>query len=58
MMIFGIILALIMAIPYIGWLIYLVLLPPLVIFEGRYLTQVYESGGPVALAPAAVSDSE
>lgn len=58
MMIFGIILALIMAIPYIGWLIYLVLLPPLVIFEGRYLTQVYESGGPVAPAPTAAPGSE
>jgi hypothetical protein len=58
MMIFGIILALIMAIPYIGWLMYLVLLPPLVIFEGRYLTQVYESGGPVAPAPTAAPGSE
>lgn len=57
-MIFSIILALIMAIPYIGWLIYLFLLPPLVIFEGRYLTQVYESGGPVAPAPTAAPDSE
>jgi hypothetical protein len=58
MMIFGIILALIMAIPYIGWLMYLVLLPPLVIFEGRYLTQVYECGGPVAPAPTAAPGSE
>ncbi len=57
-MIFSTILALIMAIPYIGWLIYLFLLPPLVIFEGRYLTQVYESGGPVAPAPTAAPASE
>ena len=58
MVIFSVILILLMAIPYIGWLIYLFLLPPLTIFEGRYLVQVYESGEPVAPAHAAAPDSE
>jgi hypothetical protein len=44
LMVFGFILMLIMAIPYIGWLIYLVLLPPLSIFQARYLAQVYDEG--------------
>ena len=33
-----------MAIPYIGWLIYLVLTPPLSIFSARYLAKVYDEG--------------
>lgn len=44
MAVFWFILALIMGIPYIGWLIYLVLIPPLLIFEARYLAQVYDAG--------------
>lgn len=44
MVVFSGILAIIMAIPYIGWLIYLVLLPPLVIFQARFLAQVYDEG--------------
>jgi len=43
-MVFAIILALIMGIPYIGWLIYLILLPLLSIFQARYLAMVYDEG--------------
>jgi Sec-independent protein secretion pathway component TatC len=42
--IFALILNIIMAIPFIGWLIYLFLLPLLILFEARFITQVYESG--------------
>lgn len=51
MLVFSFILAMIMAIPYIGWIIYFILLPLLSIFQARYLTQLYESGEP-APAPA------
>lgn len=44
MVVFVFILALIMGIPYIGWLIYLVLLPPISIFQARYLAQIYNEG--------------
>jgi hypothetical protein len=44
---FGI-LVLIMSIPYVGWLIYLILLPPYMIFAARYITMVYESAGEAA----------
>ncbi len=44
MLVFSAILALIFAIPYIGWIIYLFLLSPLTIFEARYLTKLYEHG--------------
>jgi len=44
MVVFVFILALIMGIPYVGWLIYLVLIPLLTIFEARYLTLVYDEG--------------
>lgn len=44
LMVFWFILAIIMAIPYIGWLIYLVLIPLLSIFQARYLAQVYDEG--------------
>jgi hypothetical protein len=50
MVVFVFILALIMGIPYIGWLIYLVLIPLLTIFEARYLTLIYNEGD--AGAPA------
>jgi hypothetical protein len=43
-MVFAVILALIMGIPYIGWLIYLILLPLLSIFQARYLAMVYDEG--------------
>jgi len=32
-------------IPFIGWLITLILLPLLIIFEARYVTRVYEASG-------------
>jgi hypothetical protein len=48
MLVFSIILAMFMAIPYIGWIIYFFLLPPLTIFEARYLTELYESSEPAA----------
>ncbi|NYT06843.1 MAG: DUF4013 domain-containing protein [Methanomicrobiales archaeon] len=52
MLVFSFILGLIAAIPYIGWIIYFILIPPLSIFQARYLTQLYESGEPPAPAPA------
>lgn len=44
MLVFSAVLALIVAIPYVGFIIYLFLLPPLTVFEARYLTLVYEQG--------------
>jgi hypothetical protein len=44
LMVFGIILGLIMGIPFIGLLIWLFLIPPLSIFEARYLSEVYDEG--------------
>jgi hypothetical protein len=44
MLVFGIILALVMAIPYIGLIAFLLLLPPITIFKARYLTRLYEHG--------------
>ncbi|HNS83138.1 MAG TPA: DUF4013 domain-containing protein, partial [Methanolinea sp.] len=38
------------AIPFIGWLIALVLLPFMIIFEARYITRVYEASGAVPAA--------
>jgi hypothetical protein len=58
MVIFSIILALIMAIPYIGIIIYFFLLPLLAIFEGRYLTHVYESGEPAVPTPVSFPGPE
>ena len=49
------IIGLFMQIPYIGWLIWLILLPPWIIFYARYITQLYESAGPEA--PEAVPTS-
>jgi len=44
MLVFGFIMAMIMAIPYIGLLIYLILTPPLSIFSARYMAKVYDEG--------------
>jgi hypothetical protein len=44
MMVFWFILAIIMAIPYIGLLIYLVLIPLLSLFQARYLAMFYNEG--------------
>ncbi|OPX70460.1 MAG: hypothetical protein A4E36_00532 [Methanoregulaceae archaeon PtaB.Bin009] len=38
------------AIPFIGWLIALILLPFMIIFEARYITRVYEASGAVPAA--------
>jgi len=40
-------------IPFIGWLIWLVLLPFLIIFEARYMCMVYESTGEKPASPTA-----
>ena len=48
MIVLVLVLALIGSIPFIGWLIYLFLIPPLTIFQARYMVQVYESGEPAA----------
>jgi Protein of unknown function (DUF4013) len=58
LVIFSVIMILIMAIPYVGIIIYFFLLPPLAIFQSRYLTQVYESGEPAAPVQAVAPGSE
>jgi hypothetical protein len=50
-LILGLILSAIGAIPFIGWLIWLFLLPLLLIFESRYITQIYDAAGPREKAP-------
>ena len=44
-LILGLILSAIAAIPFIGWLIWLFLFPLLLIFESRYITQIYDAAG-------------
>ena len=44
--IFSVVISLFMIIPYIGWLIMLIFLPVWVVFEARYITQVYDAGMP------------
>lgn len=48
LVVISIVLAIIGSIPFIGWLIYLFLIPLLTIFQARYMVQVYEAGGPAA----------
>ena len=48
MVVLAIVLAIVMSIPFIGWIIYLFLIPLLTIFQARYMVQVYEAGGPAA----------
>jgi Protein of unknown function (DUF4013) len=43
--VYFVILSAIMMIPYVGWLIWLILLPPVIIFSARYMTMIYESAG-------------
>ncbi|WP_209675430.1 DUF4013 domain-containing protein [Methanolinea mesophila] len=45
-LILGLILGALAAIPFIGWLIWLFLFPLLLIFESRYVTQIYDAAGP------------
>ena len=49
--ILGLILSAIAAIPFIGWLIWLFLFPLLLIFESRYISQIYDAAVPVERAP-------
>jgi len=44
--IIGIVEFLCMAIPAIGWLLFFILSPFIVLFEARYLCQIYDSAGP------------
>lgn len=55
--IIGFILNLFMAIPFIGWIIWLVLLPFLILFEARYICMVYDSSGEGAASVQAVPPS-
>ena len=50
MVVLAIILAIIGSIPFIGWIIYLFLIPLLTLFQARYMVQVYEAGTPAAQA--------
>lgn len=43
--IFGIVMAILMMIPILGWIIYLCLIAPFAIFAGRYFCQIYDSAG-------------
>jgi hypothetical protein len=49
--ILGLIISAIAVIPFIGWLIWLFLFPLLLIFESRYITQIYDAAGPVDTTP-------
>ncbi len=49
--IFGVIINFLMLIPFIGWLIMFILLPVWVVFEARFITQVYEAGAPPGAVP-------
>jgi hypothetical protein len=44
-LVLGLILSAIAAIPFIGWLIWLFLFPLLLIFESRYICQIYDAAG-------------
>ena len=46
------IIAVLMAIPVLGWIIFFISMPVWIIFESRYLVHVYDSAAPAA-APAA-----
>lgn len=59
--IIAMVLGMLMAIPFIGWLIYLFLMVPFIIFEARYMTLIYESGaepGPAGSAEPAPVQAE
>lgn len=43
--VFGIVMNILGFIPFLGWLLILVTIPGVVIFQARYLTRVYESAG-------------
>lgn len=52
MVVISFVIMIIAAIPFIGWLIYLFLLPVVTIFSARYMTLLYESAGEPAATPA------
>ncbi len=41
----GFVLNLLTEIPYIGWVLWIILIPILIIFEARYICRIYESSG-------------
>lgn len=43
--IFGIVMGILMMIPILGWLLYLCMIPPYMIFVSRYICQLYDSAG-------------
>jgi len=43
--IFGIVMAILMMIPILGWIVYLCLIAPFALFAGRYFCQIYDSAG-------------
>jgi len=43
--IFGIVMAILMMIPILGWIVYLCLIAPFTLFAGRYFCQIYDSAG-------------
>lgn len=49
--IFGVIINFFMVIPFIGWVIMFIVLPVWVVFEARFITQVYDAGAPLEIAP-------
>ena len=49
--IFAVIISFFMIIPFIGWVIMFIFLPVWVVFEARFITQVYDAGAPPEIAP-------
>jgi hypothetical protein len=43
--IFGIVMGILMMIPILGWLLYLCMIPPYMLFVSRYICQLYDSAG-------------
>lgn len=43
--IFGIVMGILMMIPILGWLVYLCMIPPYMLFVSRYICQLYDSAG-------------
>jgi len=43
--IFGIVMDILMMIPILGWLLYLCMIPPYMLFVSRYICQLYDSAG-------------
>jgi hypothetical protein len=47
--IIGIVLSVFMSIPYVGWILWLILIPFLILFEARYICMVYDSAGETSI---------